>query len=142
MAQNNGRTARRLRVCINVLVLLLFLGQFFIGQLEGFTSWRIGTLLGLLVAIVWYFFELHVRTGFWKLTHQRVDDLDEREIEVVHDALRIAYSIFTIGAILLMGLLLFLHLPSDVLYGSAAILVAWLLYVAHTLPGMVLVWRE
>jgi hypothetical protein len=94
-------------------------------------------LLGMAVSS---FLVVHMRTGLWRIVHSRVDDLDERQVQVAHVALRRSYTAFTIICLALLvaqgiaghwGFVLF-----DVVLPAA------LIYVAHSLPSSILAWTE
>lgn len=99
--------------------------------------------IGSLLIVLATFFLLFVRTGLWRLTHTGTNSLDEREIEITHQALRYSYSWFSIVCLVII----FTHavayrLLPNVDFAISVPLAASLLYLAHTLPGAVLAWRE
>ncbi len=133
------RTSRRLAVVINYGAILLFLVCFY---LAGRIGWNVpvaaSVVTAILVALI-TFFSLHVRTKLWKLVHTKVENLDERELQVTHESLRYAYGIFTVISLLVL-LVIALLTPQ---WDSLLILIfASLLYLAHTLPSSVIAWRE
>jgi len=79
---------------------------------------------------------VHVRTGLWKMTHAQNDTLDEREIMVSRSAIQSAYSIFTVVSLCCLLL--------EAVFGGIvnSVLVAALIYYAHTLPSTIIAWRE
>jgi hypothetical protein len=105
------------------------------------------SLLALLsLAISFYF--THVSTGLWVLTHTKIGNLDEREIQVTHTSLRYAYAIFGLLALVAITLL-FLPMRFSFLtltpggYPSLA-LTAYVatIYLKETLPASVIAWSE
>ncbi|MCK4632646.1 MAG: hypothetical protein KAT79_05210 [candidate division Zixibacteria bacterium] len=134
-----SRTSRRLAVVINYGAILLFLVCFYLSDSVG---WNVpiaaSVVTAILVALI-TFFSLHVRTKLWKLVHSKIDKLDERELQVTHEALRYAYGIFTVVSLLVL-LAIALSTPQ---WDSLLILIfASLLYLAHTLPSSVIAWRK
>jgi len=134
-----SKTNRRLAVVVNYGAILLFLACFY---LAGSIGWNVpvaaSVVTAILVALI-TFFSLHVRTKLWKLVHTKVEQLDERELQVTHESLRYAYGIFTVVSLLVL-LVIALSTPQ---WDSLLILIfASLLYLAHTLPSSVIAWRE
>lgn len=76
-------------------------------------------------------------TGLWKMTHISVKKLDERQNSVVHSALRVSYSIFSI---IVLILIYFNSVKGETSFG--VITAGVLLYLAHTLPAAYLAWTE
>jgi hypothetical protein len=86
---------------------------------------------------------LHGKTGLWKLTHARAESLDERELQLTHTALAHSYAWFTVVCLLLVlaHAVMYRLLPGAGFFISVP-LAGSLIYLAHTLPGAVLAWRE
>ena len=101
-------------------------------------AWLGLTLMGILfVVLVLSFVQTYVRTGMWSLAHRGIDRLDERELLVVTQAVRISYSIFTVMVIVVVYLFALLGAgPFDVVIAGT------LLYLAHILPVSILAWTE
>jgi uncharacterized Tic20 family protein len=95
-------------------------------------------LMGLsLVTVILSFIIVFGSTGIWKMSHQRMKALDERQIQVILNATRISYSVFVIVALILIyGFALIEKGPIDV------VIAASLLYLAHLLPASILAWTE
>jgi len=100
----------------------------------------VGLVVVCLIGLVLSFFHVIWRTGLWRMTHAKVENLDERQIMVTREALRYSYGIFAPCSLLLMfvaavaadhGWRIF-----DVMLPAA------LLYFAHILPAVILAWRE
>jgi hypothetical protein len=90
------------------------------------------TALGLVT-----FTRVFWRTRLWKITHAGFAMLDERQVQVVYDSLRISYWMFTIVCLVI------LYVNSVAERGHIPVLVAGsVLYLAHTLPGAVVAWTE
>lgn len=123
------------------------------------TGWNIFLVVGLtllFLAALYSFFRIHIQSGAWMFVHRSVRHLDERELQLVHQALRISYSLFSVICLLL--LLLFTVGPSvsphlvrcsDLIAGFysefllpiGVPLTAAMIYLAHTLPGSVILWK-
>ncbi len=82
---------------------------------------------------------IHFKTGLWKLVHTKVDDLDEREIQLTHNSLRYAYGTFSIIVLTAILYMTVFEVGSQVL----RFVIFWaLLYLAHTLPSSIIGWTE
>lgn len=136
--------SRRLMLVLNYLCLLTMNVCFYFAWAYQDMNHVIDALgIGSLLIVVATFFQLFLRTGLWRLTHTDTDSLDEREIEITHEALRYSYSWFSIVCLVII----FTHavvyrLVPDVDFAISVPLAGSLLYLAHTLPGAVLAWRE
>jgi hypothetical protein len=83
------------------------------------------------------FIRVYWRTRLWKLTHAGFKSLDERQVQIVYDALRVSYWIFAIVCVVTLYVNAVLeqgHIP--------VVVAAAVLYLAHTLPAAVLAWKE
>lgn len=72
------------------------------------TGWNIFLVVGLtllFLAALYSFFRIHIQSGAWMFVHRSVRHLDERELQLVHQALRISYSLFSVICLLLLLLL-------------------------------------
>jgi hypothetical protein len=103
-----------------------------IGNLLGFT------MMGLfMIIVILSFIYVFGSTGIWKMGHQTMKNLDERQIQVVLNATRISYSIFVILVLIIIyGFALIEKGPIDVVFAAS------LLYLAHILPASILAWTE
>ena len=71
------------------------------------------------------------------MVHTSLKNLDEREMQVVLNALRYAYSIFAIICLIIIyAFAIAEYQPIDVLLAGG------LLYLAHTLPAAIVDWNE
>jgi hypothetical protein len=146
------RLRRRLGVIINYLFLYILLVCFYLIQF--FRLFEKRFILGIdiiiiatgalaVIVIIVSFIEVHLRTGLWHLTHTNRDNLDERQTEIAHEAVRYAYSIFTI---LCLTFFLVTELIRDYYSGPFNLplipVIAAFIYLAHTLPSSILAWRE
>jgi len=75
------------------------------------------------------------KTRWWKYVHQSSDKYDERELKVIGEAMRKAYSIF---AIIVSVIFMMYALTEWTFNGLFASLV---LYFAHILPASILKWQ-
>ena len=83
------------------------------------------------------FIRLYWRTRLWRITHAGFKGLDERQVQVVYEALRNSYWIFAVVCLAI------LYANAVIGKGHIPILVAGsLLYSAHTLPAAVVAWTE
>lgn len=139
MEHNISRKNRRLGVLLNYMALILAVVIFEIIKYDmGLSNWIGFSLIGvfLLVLIVSFTYTFGI-TGLWKLTHKKTENLDEREIQVVTNSVKISYSVFTILVIVVIYLFAVFGMgPFDV------VIAATLLYLAHILPTSILAWTE
>lgn len=138
-----SRVSRRWGVVLNYASLAVFLACLHIVKSTGFRPIPAGAGTAALALLALSFVRVHWKTGLWRMTHSRTEELDERQSQIAHEALRISYSGFTVIA--LSTLLLLSLLREDFpLFDRVSLigLTAVLLYLAHTLPGSVLAWRE
>ena len=127
---------RKFGLIVNDSALLLLLILYYVGHYTRFTPAIVTIMaLSLLVTMVTFWW-VHVKTGLWKLTHSKNDDLDEREIALTRSALQTAYAIFTVISLIFLLL--------EAVFGGIVnvVLVAALIYYAHTLPSTIIAWRE
>ena len=134
---------RRFGVFVNYVSLGLLLAWFYFAESYGMDIAMLAVGLALFLVVVISFIIVHMRTRLWYQTHIRFDDLDERQREVTHDALRYAYSYFTV---ILLLLFLAFELLKEYASGFSEVslmpVIAVLIYTAHTLPAAVLACRE
>ena len=93
--------------------------------------------IGIIAILIFSLFKAFIITGFWKMVHTSPKNLDEREMQVVLNALRYSYSIFTIVCLLIIYVFAIAeYQPIDV------VLAGGLLYLAHLLPASIIGWNE
>jgi hypothetical protein len=132
---------RRIGVVVNLSSLFLFLVFYYAGRGLGWN--RLLLIGGVSICLaVWLvsFITVHVRTGLWKFAHTKVDDLDERQVQVAHEALRYSYAAFTVICLLIMLFNATTGYRGHYMFD--AILPVSLLYFAHILPSSVIAWTE
>lgn len=138
MAQPVSRSERRVGVILNYVALALTLAVVYWGEA---TEWNTAMTIMLVLAVAVLaltLFRYHLATGLWRMAHTKIDKLDERQVQVTHDALRHSYAVFTILA--LIALLWKALLPGE--DPNLIMVFAVLLYVAHTLPSSMIAWSE
>jgi hypothetical protein len=74
------------------------------------------------------------KTKLWKFTHKPYDKLDEREKQLSNQSLRFSYSFFTIFSLALLYTYNLWGIKINI------ILIASLIYMAHTLPAYFISW--
>lgn len=138
-----SRTRRRMGVMINYLSLLLLLAGFYAIAGGALTAFFCVVGLVMLAVVIVTFYDVHIRTRIWRQTHAPADRLDERQIMVTHEALRLSYSWFTV---ICLALLVIAELIRGIAVDGGGVtfmpVVAGLIYLAHTLPGSILAWTE
>ena len=137
MKNQNSRKQNRVWISLNYLSLIAGLLLFYI--VKSF-HWPLSFLLfeiGIFTFFLISLFKAFIKTGFWKMVHTSSKNLDEREAHVVLNALRYAYSIFTITCLIIIyAFAIAEYQPIDVLLAGG------LLYLAHTLPAAIVGWNE
>ena len=102
--------------------------------------WPLSFLLfeiGIFAVLLFSLFKAFIITKFWKMVHTSSENLDEREMQVVLNAVRYAYAIFAIICLILIyAFAIAEKKPIDV------VLAGGLLYLAHTLPAAIVGWKE
>ena len=138
MSSTLSKTSRRVWVVINYLSLIMLIILYRFGHLKGWNVLIVVSLIVVFILLQLSFTKLYKKTGLWKLVHTSVKELDEREIQLTHEALRYSYSIFVITCLLIIFIASILEIDMiiDVVSGVA------LLYLAHTLPASVIAWTE
>jgi len=139
MERNISLKNRRLCVLINYTALILGVFAFeAIKYKMGLPEWVGLSMIGiLLIILIISFLFAYGITGIWRLAHKKTENLDEREIQVVTNSIRISYTIFAIMVIVIVYLFAIFGLgPFDV------VIAATLLYLAHILPTSILAWTE
>ena len=123
-------------VVINFISLILILVIFYAVQWLGLNRIFIIIEILPLTAIIISFNFAFNKSGLWKLVHKSQKKLDEREMQIVHTAIKYSYTLFVIISLVLILLFAVAEgRPIDVL------LVASLIYLAHTLPAAVIAFR-
>lgn len=124
-------------IAINFTSLLLSILIYEWCKTTGFSGILLMILSILLAIALWSFIAVLARTGLWAKTHSRTENLDEREIQVQSNALRISYSIFVVVTLLVVyGYAVAEKEPIDVVIAGG------LLYFAHVLPAYIIGWIE
>ena len=120
-------------VIINYVSLILMLVIFYtVKLLDCNKIFIIVEVLPLIAIIISFNFAFN-KSGLWKLVHRSQKKLDERELQIVHTAIKYSYSIFVIISLVLILLFAVAEgKPIDML------LVTSLIYLAHTLPAAVI----
>jgi len=129
---------RRSAVIINYLSVLAFGLIVKVGEWAGWDVRVIiiGALIAMIV-ILFTFYLVYWRTGLWRFAHTPFNRLDEREIQVIYEALRYSYTIFIIACLAII----YINVIAEKGYFSAVVPTG-LLYLSHALPASILAWRE
>jgi len=132
---------RRLGVGINYagLALMLILWNIVV-NVQPLRPYVLAGMIAMILVVVISFILVHLKTGLWKMIHMKSEDLDERELQVAHEALRHSYAWFTV---ITLGLVLVNILAAEAGFGYIdSVLVVSLIYLAHTLPSSILAWTQ
>lgn len=135
-----SRAKRRTGVIVNYASLLLFLVLYYTGFIRGWNPALVTGTLFFLAATIASLILVHVTTGLWRLGHTAVEELDERQVQITHEALRLSYSLFSVICLLIMLFNAVTGYRGH--YVFDAILPVSMLYFAHSLPSSVIAWKE
>ncbi len=144
MYKKLSRNKRRILVSINYLSLLIMEICYYFALINKDLPLFIDVLgIVLILFTAFTFILVYKRTGIWKLTHSRTDDLDEREIQLTHMALSRSYGWFSIICLAIMFIhALIYSLVPQWNFIITVPLVSGLIYLAHTLPGSIIAWGD
>ena len=132
-----SRNQNRAWILLNYVSLIGGLSLFYTVKIY---HWPLSFLLleiGIFAVLLFSLFKAFIITKFWKMVHTSSENLDEREMQVVLNALKYAYGIFAIICLILIyAFAIAEKQPLDV------VLAGGLLYLAHTLPAAIVGWKE
>ena len=134
----------KMLVVINYSTLILMNIMFYFVY-RGREASHIYDAIGLtsFLIVILTFIPLHKKSGIWKLTHTKSEKLDERELALTHWALSESYGWFAIICLLiLLALSLISRMNICPQYTISMPLVASMIYLAHTLPGTLIIWKK
>jgi len=116
-----------------ILMLVIFYAVLWFGLNKIFIIVEVIPLLAIIISFNFAF----KRSGLWKLIHRSQKTLDERELQIVHKAIKNSYTIFVIISLALIILFAVAEgRPIDMLLATS------LIYLAHTLPAAVIAFSE
>lgn len=137
MKDAKSRNQNRAWILLNYLSLIGGLSLFYTVKIY---HWPLSFLLleiGIFAVLLFSLFKAFIITKFWKMVHTSSKNLDEREMQVVLNALKYAYGIFAIICLILIYTFAIAEKqPIDVLLAGG------LLYLAHTLSAAIVGWKE
>ena len=137
MKNQKSRTQNRVWILLNYSSLIAGMLLFYTVKIY---HWSLSFLLfeiGIFAILLFSLFKAFIITKVWKMVHTSSKNLDEREMQVVLNALRYAYSIFAIICLVIIyAFAISESQPIDVLLAGG------LLYLAHTLPAAIVGWNE
>ena len=139
MSIRASQSKRRALVVLNYFVLFALIAVIYTGEMYGESTYIIVAAISLTLLTVLTFVFLHARTRLWWLTHTKIENLDERQQGITHESLRTSYGIYTV---LSLGLLFVIALAAHDYDPNLIVAFAAMHYLAHTLPGAILAWRE
>jgi len=139
MSLRTSQSKRRVLVVLNYFAMFALIAVIYAGEMYGASKFTGVAAIVLMILMLLTFVLLHARTRLWWMTHTKIENLDERQQEITHESLRYSYGIFTVLSLLL---LLIIALAAQKYDPNLIALFAGLHYLAHTLPGSVLAWRE
>ena len=139
MQRSMPKSNRRIAVVVNYSCVVLFVILFCAGHYFGWNPLVVAGIIAASIVTLISFILLHIRTRLWKLVHTKIEDLDERQVQVTHESLRRSYTIFSVLSLVVLMCLALLNAGRD---SILIIIFAGLLYLAHTLPASIIAWRE
>ena len=131
---------RRILVGVNYLCVILLLVLFHTGEAYGWNPVIASGAFCALILSLTTFVIAHLKTHLWKMSHAKIENLDEREYMVTHAALRKSYAIFVVISIVILYILTLSEIQGSGTLG--VLLPGSLLYIAHSLPSAILAWTE
>jgi len=135
MEKSNSANRIKLVIVFNAMSILAIVILFELLKFTENKIWLAGLEFLLVITALITFYNAYWQTGLWRLSHTKTEKLDEREIQLVSDSLRVSYSVFTIVTILIIYAFAVIEKgPIDV------VIAAGLLYFAHILPTALLGW--
>lgn len=144
MTTRDSKAKRRGTVAVNYLSLVITNVCFYFVWVYADVPHIVDAVgIGALVVVAVTFVLAYWRTGLWQLTHASSDALDERELEITHNAISRSYSWFSVICLVIMmtHAVVYRTIPG-LDFALSVPLVGSLIYLAHTLPGAVLAWTE
>jgi len=139
MKQANSMTRqnRRLWIIVNYLSVFFMLSLFYIGKYYNWPVLVIVFEVASILLLIFSFIKVFIKTHLWKMSHTSDKNLDERQLQVMLNSLKYAYSAFTIIVLVIIyGFAIAEQGPIDIK------IAACLLYMAHTLPIAIVGWIE
>jgi len=137
------RLARRIDVVLNYSTLIVMLAVFIYITRQSITVPII--IIGFIAALFFIisFVNLQVKTKLWKFVHTKIENLDEREIQIIFQSLRYSYTVF---AVICLSFFLVYELQKELVPDGINLplmpIIVVLLYLAHTLPASIIAWTE
>ncbi len=137
MKNQNSITQNRVWIILNYLSLVAGMLLFYAVKIYHLSLSFLMFEIGIFAIFLFSLFKAFIQTKFWKIVHTSSKKLDEREFQVVLNALRYAYGIFVIICLVIIyAFAVAEYHPIDV------VLAGGLLYLAHTLPAAIIGWNE
>ena len=137
MKNQNSITQNRVWIILNYLSLVAGMLLFYAVKIYHLPLSFLMFEIGIFAIFLFSLFKAFIQTKFWKIVHTSSKKLDEREFQVVLNALRYAYGIFVIICLVIIyAFAVAEYHPIDV------VLAGGLLYLAHTLPAAIIGWNE
>ncbi len=138
MKNQKSKQQIRIFILLNFSSLIAGISLFYLVKI---LQWPISYLLLEIVILAIFIISLikaFIVTNSWKMVHTSPKNLDEREMTIVLNAIRYAYSIFTILCLVIIYVFAIgkYFQPIDVVLASG------LLYLAHMLPAAIIAWTE
>ena len=137
MTKETSRKQNRVWILLNSLSLIVGLVLFYGVKIFNWPLYFLLIEIVVLAIFLISFYKAFIITKFWKMLHTSSKNLDEREMQVVLNAIRYAYSIFAIICLFIIyAFAIAEYQPIDVVLAGA------LLYLAHALPSSIVAWNE
>lgn len=133
---NKKHFLRRAGMTLCILSLTSGIILFETSSKEDWNTLFTGIEIMLSLIFIFTFIWTYIKSGLWTFTHKKIEKLDEREIILNDNALRAAYTIFSI---LVLALLLF-YSTQEIIPGIVSSVA--LILIAHILPASIIIWKR
>ena len=137
MEKSTSTNRIKLVIVFNAISILAIVILFELLKFAENKIWLAGLEFLLVITALITFYNAYWQTGLWRLSHTKTEKLDEREMQLISDSLRVSYSVFTIVTILII------YAFAVIEKGAIDVVIAaGLLYFAHILPSAILGWKR
>ena len=141
MTSSISRNRRRPVVVIHYVAVMAFVVAVMIRDI---TTPVALVLIGTLLTAIFSWLYAHVLSGASKFVNAKFENLDEREVQVIHEAYRQSHSIFgkVSMTILIIVIILYKSTPfhNDHIVFAPAVMILY--YLALNLPKSIVAWTE
>ena len=131
---------RKTGIVLNYLSLVLLAFSIMAIEYGWATGWPIAGIVIGLVLFTLTFVQIYGRTGLWKFVHMSLEELDEREAQIIHHSLH--YFVLLYLRPRIPGLAAPLSFTVEVFATYWLCVFAVFIYLSHILPASIIAWSE